>query len=384
MARTRSLCIALLAFAVLPLATVAGGGRREPVRFRVSGTPREIGRAVGRKFRPFIRRCHSILLGVALARSRKSQSGQAARMNAISARMAPGDVEEVRGVAEGAGMAFQDVLFVNLFYDLTAGTFACRQLVAWGPATKGGELIHARNLDWHDFPGRIMQNHNLILSVQPKDGIEYLLLTWPGFQAALTGANRAGISLAFNEFHAPWPRSRVAEPAFFTMKRILRSCRDLDSAIRLIRAAKPMGCGAIVISDSNRKASAVVEIGKGQVAVRRGRNGLLGAANHATREAALKGLDLGSADWPVCVAARDAGLPLDLARTKRVLRDPRVLQDLNLFAVIFRPSRNEMWISGGRWRAAMGKFKPYKMFGSPKDGKRSAPAPPGRAAKNVK
>ena len=358
----RSAFLALLVCVALVLAAPAGDGRREPVRFRVSGTPREIGRAVGRKFREVIRRVHPIVLGVVQVRSRETGRARGRRMAAIAARMSAEDIEEIRGVAEGAGIAYEDALLVNLFYSLVSGRLACRQLVAWGPATEDGELIHARNLDWHDLPGRLMQNHNLVLCVQPRDGIEYVLFTWPGYQAAVTGTNRAGISLAFNEFPAPWPRRRVAEPAFFTMKRILRTCRGLEDAIRLVKAAKPMGCGVIVISDSNRKVAAAVEIGRGQVAVRRGRNGLLGAANHATREAGLEGLRLGSADRPVCVAARDAGLPLDVARVKRVLRDRRVLQDMNIFSVILKPRRNEMWISGGRWRAAMGKFKPCNIF----------------------
>ena len=355
----------LILWLLAPLSSAPAEEAYRAQRLYVSGSPEEIGRAVGRKYGPPIRRLHAVALGVAQFVARKSQRDYAARMEALAKKMAPEDVQEIRGVAKGAGMRFEDALFVNLFYELTAPQFACRQLVAWGKATADGELIHARNLDWFDYPGRPLQKHNLILNVRPRRGIEYMILTWPGFQGAITGLNRRGLILGFNQIPGKAGADRVAEPVFFTMKRVLRRCATVEEATQEFKKARPLGNGAIMISDSNRKTAVVVEIYGGQVGVRKAKGEMIAAANHATREVGLRGAPTGPADWPACVAARDIGLPLTVAKMEMALKDKRVLQDINILSVVFAPSRNRMRLSCGRWRAARGKYFDYSIFRRP-------------------
>lgn len=353
---------AIFLAAVLSSVCAFGGERENPSRLTVAGAPSEIGRAIGEKHGEFIRAHHPVFLGLASLMTGKPKADLYARASEISSRMADDDLAEIRGIADGAGMPFEDALFLNLFYELSGFRLACRQLVAWGEATVSGELIHARNLDWFDFPGGPLKGRNIILNLKPDDGLEYLLLTWPGFQGALTGVNRKGLTLAFNELTVRESPDYVAEPAFFAMKRALRTCETVEQAIQLLKEARPMGSGSIMVSDATAKTAAVVEIHAGQFGVRRPRLDMIGNANHATDAGGLDGPLVYPEEWPTCAVAREIGLPLTVDKARRVMADRRVLQSINILSVIFLPQRNTMRLSCGRNRAALGGFESYKLF----------------------
>lgn len=322
----------------------------------------QIGRSVGESHKGFIKRHFPVFLGMASTVSGQSREELYQYAAQIAAKMHPDDLGEIRGVAEGSGLKYEDALFLNLFYELSGQRLACRQLAAWGAAAEGGELLHARNLDWFDYPGGPLKRHNLILNVEPEGGIEYLLLTWPGFQGALTGVNRQGIAIAFNELMTRERPEYVGEPAFFAMKRVLRTCSTLEEALALLRRARPMGSGSIMVSDAKARRAVVVEIHNGQFGVREADGEMIGNANHATAEAGLKGVSAMPASWPTCEVAEELGLPLTVEKAKRVMAERRVLQQSNLLSVVFVPERNAMHLSCGMRRAAAGRFEEHQLF----------------------
>jgi hypothetical protein len=179
----------------------------------------------------------------------------------------------------------------------------------------------------------------------------------------LTGTNRHGITVAFNQLGGPRVK-QPAEPAFFTLKRVLRTCKTAAEAVKLIQDAKPMDNGAVVISDATARTAEVVEIVEGKVGVRRAAKDeeMIGAANHPTTEAVPENRRTGPADWPMCRVARRLGKPLTPELMKKTLADPEVIQDINMLSVVFLPSANKMLLSCGRMRAAEGVFIEYKLF----------------------
>jgi hypothetical protein len=337
----------------------------EPRRFSAAGTPEEIGRALGRELAPDIKKMHAIFLRVGEVSNLTTKKKFYERAAAMAEHLSPEDRAEIRGLAEGAGMAFEDALFLNLFYDLNYGPAACRGLAVWGPAAAGGRLLHARNLDWPDYPGGPLRKNNLIVNVRPAGGIEYCFLTWPGLQAVLTGTNRKGLTVSFNQLPSAAGGERLAEPVLFTLKRVLRGCSSAEQAAKVLVDANPMGSGSILISDSGKKTALVVELSGGKVAVRRPAAGqsMIGNANHATSEAGLPGLKRGDASWPTCEVAAELKKPLDVAAAEKVLADQRVLQWINIVSVVFDPTANKMHLSCGRTKAAEGAFREYQIFG---------------------
>ena len=259
-----------------------------------------------------------------------------ARAAELAKHIHPEDIEEMKGLAEGAGLPYEDILYLNTFYHLTTGRLMCRQIAMWGPRTDRGVLIHARNLDWFDYPGGPLRDNNLILNVTPADGLAYLTLTWPSVVGVLTGTNSKGITVAYNRFITPRGREEhLSEPVFLTIGRILRTCETLDQAVAEIKKAKPMGDGSVMISDATAKRAIVVELVNGKVGVRAAKDDMIANANHQTAEAGFQAHGRYSAEYPAGEVARTCQPALKPMQVRDIMRDSKVMQYSNLLSVIF-------------------------------------------------
>ena len=54
--------------------------------------------------------------------------------------------DEMRGLADGAGIDYKTVLRVHMIGEMTKGS--CSMYGAWGDATRGGKTLQMRALDW--------------------------------------------------------------------------------------------------------------------------------------------------------------------------------------------------------------------------------------------
>ena len=347
----------LLSMAAPPL---RAGELHKPERLTAAGTPEQIGRAVAHKYGKTIRDLHPTFLNTVRLMRLSTQETIYKQAREMAAAIDPADLAEMKALAQAARMDYDDLLFLNLFYQFVSGP-ACRQIAVFGPASRDGRLLHARNLDWPDYPHQPLQRNNLILNVKPAGGIEYLALTYPGLTCVLTGANRKGITVAFNQLRGTGP-AHAGEPIFFTLKRVLRTCSTLAEALDLIRRATPSGNGSVLISDANAKTAAVVEILGRDIRVRAAKNGIISNANHATREAGWKDRMVGPADWPVTWAARKIARQFGPKDLQAVMAHNDVLQRMNILSVVFDPAGNRMFLSCGPSPAARADFVEYPLF----------------------
>jgi Acyl-coenzyme A:6-aminopenicillanic acid acyl-transferase len=372
----RAISIALLLCAACCAAVVTRAANQpqtqppiQPQRLFAAGTPQQIGAAMGREFGPVMRDMHPKLVAIAMAVAGQPKDVLYQRAAKIAQYIDPADIRQIHAMADAAGMDYADALFGSCFYTLTSRhTLACRGLAVWGPRTVDGQLIHARNLDWIDYPGDLLTRNHLILNVAPQTGHRFVLLTWPGLIAAVTGTNDVGITVSYDQLYGGDRIDRLAESTFFTLKRVLHDCDNLDDAVALIQKAKPLDDGTVLISDAKHNAAAVVEIVDGHVGVRRPADGesMIGNANHATAEAGIAKsvyMPVFNADWPTCIVVRQYAKPVDPAEARRILANPLVLQGpLNMLAVVFEPTENRMWLSVAPHDAAEQPFKQYQLF----------------------
>jgi hypothetical protein len=95
--------------------------------------------------------------------------------------------EEIRGIADGAGIDPQDLRRINLIPELIKA--ACTVAGLWGPATAQRNVLHMRSLDWdnnnpiNEFPVAIVY--------QPSDENlhAHVNFAWAGFIGSMTGAS---------------------------------------------------------------------------------------------------------------------------------------------------------------------------------------------------
>jgi isopenicillin-N N-acyltransferase-like protein len=113
----------------------------------------------------------------------------------------PTYIEEMRGIAEGAGVPFTHIVLLNARTEILKAAQrdapdtadGCTTVVALPKATKDGRLIHAHNWDWK----LECVETSIVLRIRRDDGPDILTFTEAGALARF-GVNAAGIGLSAN------------------------------------------------------------------------------------------------------------------------------------------------------------------------------------------
>ncbi len=257
----RGLCPVLLA-TLLSLAAARTSAAADAGQLRVvelSGTPYDIGRQHGVALREDIRGTLRDVLGyfrkalkVPLVRRLVVNWWLDRTWRAARPFVARRFLEELQGVADGAGVPLRDVYRLHAIPDRT---YTCANFAAWGRATREGRLVHARNLDWTIRAGA--QRHAVVLVVRPAGRHAFLSVGWAGFIGVLTGVSDAQISIG--QIGAETADVTYAgEPMVFLMRRVLEESGGLEDAVDLLeQAPRTVGVNYVVADAQARRAVAV-------------------------------------------------------------------------------------------------------------------------------
>jgi len=134
---------------------------------------------------------------------------------------APDLVEEIRGIAEGADSAFEDIFLLNarseILFNPQVLAQECTTVAALPESTTNGETLLAQNWDWY----KEVIDCQVILKIGQREGIPSLITFTEAGQLAKIGMNGAGIGLVVNNLTSDQPRSGV--PWIFLARRVLES-----------------------------------------------------------------------------------------------------------------------------------------------------------------
>lgn len=197
------------------------------------GSPYEIGYAHGKLCAEQVKGiCQRLTLGAALM----GLSPQ--KLDEAWAQMAPFVParyhEELRGLADGAGVSLQTVQRAHAIPDLSE--FHCTFFGAWGPATRNGHLIQIRALDYATEAG--LQNQPALIVCRPNGGQTFVNIGWVGFIGCVSGMNTSHIAVSeigdnFGAAH----ETLAGEPMPFLLRDVLERATTLDQGTSLIRSA---------------------------------------------------------------------------------------------------------------------------------------------------
>jgi hypothetical protein len=123
---------------------------------------------------------------------------------------------------------------------VTSPALGCSTLVAWGDATTGGHLLHARNFDLplptSDPPPPLVVAHH------PSDGLRHVSLHHaPAFMPGVTAVNEAGLCLGVHQ-HFTSAVSPTGEGVLSAARRVIEHARTLEEARDLL-AQRPTAVG---------------------------------------------------------------------------------------------------------------------------------------------
>ena len=287
----------------------------------VSGPPRERGRQYGEQA------AARIALGVEhytaqLARSSCDWPTIRRLVHDYLPRIAafePTYVEEMRGIAEGAGLDFEAVVMLNARTEIlklggrierseaserageareSASPEDCTGVVALPEATQSRRLIHAQNWDWKVE----CVETGVVLSIRRDDGPNLLTFTEAG-GLARSGLNAAGIAITANYLESDRDYRQTGVPLALIRRKVLES-EHVALAMRAVYATPKSAANNMIVSHAGGIAIDF-ECAPDETFQVHPDRGLLVHANHWVSPVALAKLrDTGIANTP-CTLYRD-------------------------------------------------------------------------------
>jgi hypothetical protein len=308
----------------------------------VKGTPYEMGYQQGTLLRGEIRALVRFLFdvkakqatlelgGVKLLDPRRAVLGIAATQKKyVPARF----TEELRGVADGAGISVDDVTAANFIPEM----FHCSGFAIAGSATRDGTLYHGRILDYGcDWR---LQEFAVVTVAEPAGKIALANVTYAGFIGSVTGMNAQRVSIG--EMGGRGLGHWEGVPMSFLVRMALEEAGDLDAAIGVFRD-HPRTCEYYyVIADGKSGQGVGMEASWDTFGVVR-----MGEAHprlpHAIKDAVL----LSVGDRYEELARRvQAGHGTFDAETARALMDRPVAMKSNLHSVLFETRSGRFWVA---------------------------------------
>ena len=222
---------------VLGLAGTAAvlGGAQEPSSqpaeypvYRARGTHREMGRQHGEQAARQIKaQVEMMFRGQKLPREEFRRL--AARFQPMFDRYCPHLLEEMRGLAEGAGVAFEDAMACSIRGELGSARGEGCTAYAIGPrGAADRHVIAGQNADIG--PDIITQAY--VLHLQPQGKPDVLIWTFGGM-LGYNGMNSAGVA-HFSNALGGGPRSQFGMPEY-VYERMMLECSSLEQAIDVLR-----------------------------------------------------------------------------------------------------------------------------------------------------
>ncbi|MEJ6490542.1 C45 family autoproteolytic acyltransferase/hydrolase [Leucobacter sp. USCH14] len=218
----------------------------------VSGTPRERGRQYGAGASDLIAAAvgyYSEALTQQTGMTWAEITASAAQWLPVSERLAPHLVEEMRGIAEGAGVSFLEIVTLNVrgefVYDHQARSAVsatadderdavdgCTSFFLTGQASGTGHTLVGQNWDWRTLTA----GTTLVLRIV-QDPLPTVIMQLEAGQVGRHGANSAGIALNANGLGGSFG-SEIGLPQTI-IRRLALDRHDLAAALKILVKTRP-------------------------------------------------------------------------------------------------------------------------------------------------
>lgn len=183
-------------------------------------------------------------------------------------------LDEIRGIGDGAGIDFADMMVLNTRYELQKFPFL-KECTTFAVLPDASGNRHAYlGMNWDNV--RWMQNSSLLFRIDEQNGISYFCMTEAG-QLIRHGFNNFGVGVVTNNLESKADTDEVGVPTNFMRRRIITS-RSLEEAVnRVASAPRAISCNLMIGSEHD---SVDMEVNPKYDIRIRPNNGILTHANH--------------------------------------------------------------------------------------------------------
>jgi isopenicillin-N N-acyltransferase like protein len=224
----------------------------------ISGPPRERGQQYGRQAADRIRKGTSHYF--AQLKELSLDAGGVAELVRdylpVIEAFEPTYIEEMRGIAEGAGVPFEDIALLNARTEILKlakpevrarlrtpdEPDGCTGVVVLPQASGSGRLIHAQNWDWK----RECAETAVVLKVRREDGPDLMTFTEAG-ALGRCGFNAVGIAITANYLECDRDYRRVGVPLALIRRKVLES-EHVALAMRTVYCTSKSAANNMIIS----------------------------------------------------------------------------------------------------------------------------------------
>ncbi len=265
------------------------------------GTPFLRGRGLGRLEPQRVRHTVRSYMAIFRARAglrREAVFAQAERFMPVIAGYAPALLEEMHGIADGAGCDVREIVAINARTELMYGVKQrgeCTAIGVQAQATPDGHVWLAQNWDWHPgLAGSVIAWH-----IRPDDGPELITLTEAGIVGKI-GINAYGLAMCINLLISDSDHEGPAVPMHVLLRTVLDTAHSVQDAIDSIANASRCTSCHHLLADRTGDIAGVEATPIGQYVLRPVR-GIVTHTNHCV-DVALFAHDKGARDEPETLA----------------------------------------------------------------------------------
>jgi len=215
----------------------------------IRGSPRERGRHQGQGARTQILRAltrYCEVIPRAIGLGWEAAQREARKFLPYAEEAFPQFVDELRGIAEGAQVPFEEVWTLNCYEGLTDiqhQVWGCTSMAVRDDQTADGHVLMAHNEDWNS----VDKGNAYLVHAVPDDGPPFIGMTY-GPLLVNIGLNAEGIAVAIDSVYPT--DGRVGIPRILCSRAVLQA-RTIGQAIRDCVVKLRAGGYAYLLGDAN-------------------------------------------------------------------------------------------------------------------------------------
>jgi len=251
-------------------------------------------------------------------------------------------VEEMRGIADGAEIEYDKILFLNTLTTISMGN----RCFAFAFKETNSKIITFRQID--NDPKSPLYKNMILYIIKPQKGYGFAAILNPGWVDGESGINEKGITLSQNNIHIRQTEWDVM-PITQLSRQMLQYSKTIDEAEQLLDKQKAFPARLLFVS--SEESASIFEIANKEKARMDMENGFLTLANHAclvpsknVLSSSTRRLDFGNEFLDKNFKEMDKEKALELVRSSRISwRWNLVVHNRQSF--IFSPSDLDFWIA---------------------------------------